>query len=416
LKNIPHIFRAILLLAWIASVGVGCMEAFGQRARFEDFFEVQNQPTSPPIPDRGIFNNSPPVQLQPPAEIIGQPEIFYTQPRIDAFQQPVIPNQSTPFPYFPYQSPDPFGSGVQPFQPQPQPYWGTPPSPTYEGTNSNWLPSIDWNRFNQEYLQRFLERPRARQTYIYGRSKENQLGINDVEIATTLAWQNFLQSNQPLRITPGFMVHYWNGPNSIANPGFDLPARAYSILASLDHITNPANQIGLETGFTAGYYSDFRNHSSDGIRLTGRALGWTRLNSYTIAKLGIEYFDRIKVKMLPAFGVYMTPNSDTKIDLYFPKPKLSHRIPNLNDIEAWVYVGGEYGGGSWIIERTAGTDDQVDINDVRAYIGIEWMGPRRVTGFLEAGYVFDREILYRSAPLTRLDIADSFLIRSGFAF
>jgi hypothetical protein len=349
---------------------------------------------------------------------LGQPEIIYTSPpnygNPGGFQQQPIPTQSNPFPQFPYQAQDPFGSGVQTIQPPGTPYWGN--QPNYQGTNSNWLPNIDWNRFNQDYVQRVFERPRARQTFIYGRSKDQQLGINDIELATTLTWADFLGTNQPLRTTPGFIFHYWNGPNTVANPGFDLPPRAYSIFVSFDHLTNPANQIGLENSFTVGYYSDFQNHSSDGIRFTGRALALSRLNSYTIAKLGVEYFDRINIKMLPAFGVYMTPTPDLKLDLFFPKSKLSHRIPNLNDTEAWIYVGAEYGGGSWVIERMGGMDDQVDINDVRSYLGIEWMGPRRVTGFFEAGYVFNREILYRSAPLTKLEISDSFMIRSGFAF
>jgi hypothetical protein len=376
-----------------------------------DFFEVQNQAAPSPFPGR-TYSSAPPTQLQAPPAVLGQQEIIYTNPPNYGqpnFQAPVTPSQSPPFPYYPYASPDPFGSGVQPIYPPVQ-------QPNYEGTNSNWLPNIDWNRINQDYLQRVFERPRARQTYIYGRSSDNQLGINDIELATTLTWADFLQTNQPLRTTPGFIFHYWTGPDSAANPGFDLPPRAYSTFINFDHLTNPANQFGLENSFTVGYYSDFENHSSDGIRFTGRVLAWSRWNSYAITKIGVEYLDRVRVKMLPAFGVYMTPTPDLKIDLYFPRPRISHRIPNIYDTEAWVYVGGEYGGGSWVIERMGGMDDQVDINDVRAYMGMEWMGPLRVTGFFEAGYVFNREILYRSNPMNRLEISDSFMIRSGFAF
>ena len=79
-------------------------------------------------------------------------------------------------------------------------------------------------------------------------------------------------------------------------------------------------------------------------------------------------------------------------------------------------MGAEYGGGSWVIDRADGTPDQADINDVRSFIGLEWIGLRRVTGFLEVGYVFDREIVYRSSPNNALDIEDAFLFRSGLAF
>jgi hypothetical protein len=303
--------------------------------------------------------------------------------------------------------------------------YGSPQAPNrwpYQGTGTNWLPSVDWTwpqqawqTFRTQFLPRVLERPRARQTYLQG-SNGNELNINDLEIATTATLPNFLQGNQPLRISPGFIFHWWDGPDSNVYPQFDLPARAYSTYLAFDHITNPANQSGFETNLTVGYYSDFQNTSSDAIRLTGKVLGWQRLNPYTVGKLGIEYFDRVDVKMLPAVGVYMTPNPDMKLDLYFPRPKLSHRIPNFGDLEAWMYVGGEYGGGSWAIDRRDGTGDQVDINDVRAFVGMEWMGPRRVTGFFEFGYAFDREIVYRSNAMNILDLQDTLMVRSGLAF
>lgn len=260
-----------------------------------------------------------------------------------------------------------------------------------------------------------MEHPRGRQTYLAG-NNGNELGINDIEIATTVNRANFWNGPTALKISPGFIFHYWDGPDSTVYPLFDLPPQAFSAYLSLDHITDPSKVSGLETNLTIGYYSDFDNTSSDALRATGKLLGWYRLNCYTVGKLGVEYFDRVDVKLLPAVGVYMTPTPDMKFDLYFPKSKLAHRIPNINDFEAWAYVGGEYGGGSWAIMRRDGSTDQVDINDVRAYIGIEWMGPRRVTGFFEFGYVFDRSILYRSDAMTSLDLQDALMIRSGFSF
>ncbi len=439
------------MLAIFAGVGC-CAKSWAQRARFEDFFQVQNSPTPPPFPSRTIVNSPPPIQITPPPAVLQNPGSFsqgtpvtqgpnfaptFNAPTVDPFQIqnqpfPVFPTQNAPQPIYPPINNQPgFGSGFQ----NPQPQFGTPQydpnqfglgqAPNawpYEGTSSNWLPAIDWSKpqqawqsFQQDFLPRVLERPRARQTYLFG-DNGNELNINDIELATTATIQNFLQSNQPLRITPGFVFHFWDGPDSVVHPGFDLPAQAYSGFIALDHLTNPANPAGLETSFTVGYYSDFKNTSSEAFRFTGRLLRWRRLNSYTIGKFGIEYFDRVNVKMLPAFGVYLTPTPDIKFDLFFPKTKLAHRIPNISDFEAWVYVGGEYGGGSWAIERMGGMEDQVDINDVRSFVGVEWMGPRRVTGFFEAGYVFNREILYRSNPINQLDLQDTFMIRSGFAF
>ena len=111
----------------------------------------------------------------------------------------------------------------QPFQPVAPIRW------PYEGTGTNWLPAIDftlpkqaWASFQNQFLPRLLERPRARYTYIVG-DNDNQLNINELEFATTLTRPNFLRSNQPLRISPGFVATWLDGPNSNVSPGFDLP-------------------------------------------------------------------------------------------------------------------------------------------------------------------------------------------------
>jgi len=471
-------FRAIIVLALCASTLGTCVVVNAQRPRFPDFFgsngtpaiapgttgiPLGNQPPGLILPNFGqsgipaITNptiGSPPVILQPPVQtgtqFFGQPTLVppnigtgalpnFQPPSLNPFQ---IPNQS--FPGFPNG-----GTGTQNFQIYPpansQPLVGptvAPPPvrtvpnfqpPAINRSFPNNTPSVGqsffgnstgrsgllawpqkaWSDFNNDFLPRLLERPRARQTYIPG-DGDNELNINDVEIATTLNLPNFLNSNQPLLISPGFIFHFWNGPEGTT--GFDLPPRAYSAYLSFDHTTDTRRNFGLENNFTIGVYSDFDHIDDDSIRLTGKLLGWQRINRYLIGKFGIEYLDRVQTKLLPAFGIYATPNDDIKLDLYFPRTKLSHRIPNFNDYEVWAYVGGEYGGGSWTIERDAGTDDQVDLNDVRTFIGLEWIGPRRVSGFLEFGYVFERELVYKSDPTNELNLQDSIMIRSGLAF
>ena len=342
----------------------------------------------------------PPVQQLPQNFNLPQPTFQQPQVRQPQFQ---LPNLGFQGQYNPYQNRWP-----------------------YQGTGTDWLPSIDWSwprqqwkRFQTQFLPRVLERPRFRHTYLHGSNRSgvdgNELDINDFEIATTLTRPNFLGSGQPLRISPGAIFSFWDGPET-SSTGFDLPARAFSAYLAFDHVTDLTRSGGFETNATVGVHSDYDNFSSDSLRLTGRVLGWQRINSYTVGKLGIEYFDRVRVKLLPAVGLFMSPNPDMKLDLYFPRTKLSHRVPNLGEYEAWAYVGGEYGGGSWAIERIDGSDDQVDINDVRAFLGIEWIGPRRVTGFVDFGYAFERELVYRSNPIDNLDLQDTLFVRTGVAF
>ncbi|QEG20688.1 hypothetical protein [Mariniblastus fucicola] len=383
-----------------------------------DPFSSGNQPfpvfptvQQPAFIGNGNPNFQLPQNLQPPNI---QPQVFQPQvapvspPPVQSFRD-VTGNQ----PAFNYNLPQ--GQGYLP-----QNQW------PYQGTGTDWLPSIDWtwanqawSNFRNNFLPRVLERPRARQTWIYGSggnsSIGNELGINDLEVATTATWPRFFGGPQPLRISPGFAAHWWHGPDTVET-GVDLPPRAYSAYLAFDHTTDPARGFGFDNNFTIGVYSDFDNLSSDSLRMTGRLVGWRRINEYMVGKIGVEYLDRIRLKMLPVFGIYANPNPDMKIDLTFPRSKVSHRIPNFNNFEGWAYVGAEYGGGSWAIDRAAGFEDQVDINDVRAFMGLEWMGPRRVTGFFDVGYVFERELVYRTAPLADIPIQDSFMIRSGIAF
>ena len=294
--------------------------------------------------------------------------------------------------------------------------------------NSTW-PNQAWARLQTVQWQRLLERPRFRYTNVFGDpgpgDPGNELSVQDIEIATTVNFPNFLYSGLPLRVSPGFVLNLWQGPHQ-ATTGFDLPSRAYSAYFAFDYLT-PTNQpLGAELNFTLGVYSDFNHVTSDSLRLTGVGLGWWRLAPQTTAKLGVEYLDRVDIKILPAAGIFITPSPNLKMDLYFPRPRIATRIPNLGNNEVWAYVGGEYGGGSWTVRRLLGPtviSDRVDINDLRIFTGFEWLGPRNVTGFAEIGYVFDRELVFVEDPdgpdpdpLSRLKLEDAFMLRAGFSF
>ena len=79
------------------------------------------------------------------------------------------------------------------------------------------------------------------------------------------------------------------------------------------------------------------------------------------------------------------------------------------------------GGGSWTIRRDNGTTDSVDINELRAILGIEWGMPDAIragrrTGFFEIGYVFNREIKYRYNPDDDIKPGDGMMFRIGIGY
>ena len=406
--------------------------ADAQRPRFPDFFQAQ--PATP-----GSVA-APPTFVSPPS--------FSTQGAI-APGTTIAPQSNAPFPVFdPFQStgvqPLPFSNSqvpantvpsiqfppnqtqsfqaspffdqpaLQPFELQQPQFFGSPNSQEFPraAQTGSFL-----TRFRDDYLPRLLERPRFRHTYLPG-NNGNELQIHDIEFATTLTFPRFLFTEEPVRITPGFIGHFWDGPETLGpfGTGFDVPETAFSAFLTMEHYSNPDLRAGVESNFTVGVYSDYNHLDSDSLRITGVGLGWVRVNETNIFKFGVEYFDRLELKLLPAFGLFIRPTNDLQLDLYFPRPRIAQRMPTYRALESWLYIGGEYGGGNWTVERDFG-DDRIDINDYRAVLGLEWYNQRGVTGFFEIGYVFDRELVSQAAfPSRKLKLQDTIILRSGLEF
>jgi len=256
-------------------------------------------------------------------------------------------------------------------------------------------------------------------TYLYGQGVD-ELQINEVELFTSAVFKNFAHSPNGLRVTPGFIFDFLAGPD--VPGGISLPPRLYS--AYIDALWQPqiTPQFSADLDVRVGVYSDFQAFNGDTLRYPSRALGVLQITPTTAFKLGVEYFDRLRVKLLPAGGILWTPNEQTRFDIYFPRPKLAQYLTCYGNTELWWYVGGEYGGGSWTLERASdaaddpGGRERIDINDIRVYVGIDWNNLNRFNGLLEIGYVFDREILVQNHPSENVDPKDTFMVRGGLRF
>ncbi len=360
---------------------------------------------------------------RPPASAYGA---TIQQPRFDPFS--TDPTQTSP-PVLVAPPTTAFGSYGNPtVAPTPgyppanaSPYFT--PNATYPGYPAqpssmfpNWQPSgVAWpNGIPPGNYLRLFENRYLRYSWIRGNRDGNDVDQNDIDLGLTMNLPNFMSSGQPLKVTPVFIFHFWNGPSPPVTTS-DLPSQAYSALVDLSWMTNPVNKFGAELSFAAGVYSDFSKVSGNSIRYTGIGLGWMKISPNVTVKGGIEYLDRARLKLLPGVGLFWQPNPDTRLDIYFPRPKIARRLRQLGNTDVWFYVRGEYGGGSWSIKRTSGAQDQADINDLRLVTGIEWKTLTNITGYVEAGYVFNREIYYRMGS-PKLDLKDTFMLSGGFAF
>jgi hypothetical protein len=249
--------------------------------------------------------------------------------------------------------------------------------------------------------------------------------IHDTDVSLVLTYPNFLFSNQPLYVAPSFSLHLWDGPDtdSAPPPGQpDLPSRAYS--AFLDSLwrSDPNLFFGGEAGVRVGIFSDFDTLNSDSLRVMGQGLLRLRVTPTVTARGGVIYVNRNRIKMIPAGGILWQPNPQTRFDIYFPQPKLAQYLTTLGNQDVWWYVAGEYGGGSWTVNRaTNDLSERVDINDIRVILGLEW-GPQewfregRRLGFIEAAWVTEREIRYAQSVADNISLRDTFMLRAGFGY
>ncbi|XZE56450.1 hypothetical protein SH139x_002564 [Planctomycetaceae bacterium SH139] len=264
---------------------------------------------------------------------------------------------------------------------------------------------------------KFLQGPRLRHGWLGGGDGgSGDFGVNETEVSVALAFPNFLWSGQPIYVLPSFSLDLWDGPRGAA----DLPSSAYEAFLDFGWQTDPNQILGIETGLRVGVFTDFDTFNSDSLRIMGQALGKFRLTPRTTLKAGVMYIDRIRYQLIPAGGILWQPTPYSRWDIYFPEPKVSRYLRTVGTKDVWGYVAGEYGGGSWTVTRTNNVEDRVDVNDMRVLVGLEWgrsdlIRSGRRTGFVEAGWVFEREILYDTTPGS-FEPDSTFILRAGIGY
>ncbi len=257
------------------------------------------------------------------------------------------------------------------------------------------------------------------------RGGSDGLGLSSMELKGVLALP--VPSRQyPLIITPGFAMHYFDGPSTghrHAPPhGWaerDLPPRVYDAYAQVRWMRRLGPRWGIDLAVTQGVFSDFQRGTDDNYRITGHGIAaWSYTPDLKFV-LGAAYVDRMKTEVLPVCGLIWTPHEEVKFELVFPHPRIARRIYTFgayaDDVQDWLYVAGEFGGGIWAVERTSGAADRFDYTDFRVVLGLERKVLRGLDGRLEVGYVFGREVRYARGT-SSLEPPDTVMLRGGVRY
>lgn len=415
------------------------------------------QPTAPatsgsvysaPTTSGGVYGSqAQPVTPGTPAPVPGQSGVYGAAPAPqgnDAIPSPwsvpppAAPPSATAPPalnYPPGQVPSyaPAGPGVAP-GPGAIYQGATPPPSNWDpyaapgtGTQSVFpqggiFPGVGGQDFYNTMIK-FRESTGFRFTWIPGNGG-SELGVDDLELYSTFAFPFLSTAGPPLRVTPGFTFHWWNGPISSALPqSQDMPSVTYD--AYLDAAWNPqlTPVLGGELSFRIGVYSDFKRVTADSLRFQGT--GYLTLNMTPNWKLkgGVMYLDRVRIKMLPAGGAIWVDNASDpsmEISILFPNPRFAMRLPRSVGADIWWYVRGDYGGDSWTIKRTsginAGATERVDYNDLRLATGLDFYRMRGLRGYIEVGLAFSRELVYEAGWTDKFKPNSAVFLGGGLAF
>ncbi|PQO47582.1 DUF6268 family outer membrane beta-barrel protein [Blastopirellula marina] len=236
----------------------------------------------------------------------------------------------------------------------------------------------------------------------------DNIGMTDVLGTITLGFPAPTRDS-PLIVTPGFGMHFLVGPESI-----DAPPTLYDAFLTTRWIRPLNEKWGLILSGTAGYYSDFKQKSSDAFRPSAMAIATYNWNKQWQLLGGVVWLNRDDFNILPIAGLVWT-GENRKLELTFPRPRYSQLWDYGPGYEDWWYLTGELGGGTWSVQRADGANDLLTISDFRAIVGFERRRDGGGKSFIEFGYVFGRQFEYKYQPYT-IDMSDTVMIRSGWWF
>ena len=240
-------------------------------------------------------------------------------------------------------------------------------------------------------------------------------GYNRVRSATTwlpghddrfgwLSYESFggAKVNNWPTLVSGFGVHFLDGPVQT-----DMPPRLFDFSIGVQDRRLVQPNIGYDLVFRVGAFSDFEGSAEDGVRYPSHAVTFFRFNPRMEMVLGVDVLDRDDISLLPVAGMIWRPADWLRLEAVFPRPRLAARIM---DTTQWIFLGGELGGGTWAVERVGFVDDNATYRDLRLVLGWETVGEESLNSSFEIGYVFDRELSYRSS-MGDYEPPDGFMLR-----
>lgn len=223
----------------------------------------------------------------------------------------------------------------------------------------------------------------------------NGLGWSDVVGKSTIKFPH----------APFVWVSPQAGAHFISNSGRpNVPSSVYDVSLEVVFGLPLSEKWIVQGGISPGIFSDFQGAGGDEFRLPFRGLMFYKWSETLTIGGGFLYLDRPDVNTLPLVGLSYIPSDDFRVEIWFPRAKISKRYWAIENVERWVYAAAEFGGGSWAIQRDSGLSDNFAYRDYRMLFGVEQKCPGGLGWFVEGGLIFGRQMTFaRTDTETSLD-------------
>lgn len=295
------------------------------------------------------------------------------------------------------------GGVVDPFM-NPQPMMVAPPVQVFPGVNGPQPYRYGWTlRAEFEYL--------AKESVFFGPINLGEAELFGVNIEA--------QNAMPLGAggwvfihTPSFSWRQINGPPvPVAVDGL------YDFGWDFKLVTPAVGGWGGEVAFEPSIVTDLESDidSSRSIQWDGRAALYWQWGPALTWVGGIMYWDRVEDKVLPYAGAIWRPNPIWEFRLMYPESQAKVFLGTSGGWAHWLYARAEFHSESYGIEALPGVDSEVQIDDWRATLG--WQFDNGISaGFIEAGWVFERDVLFGSPLGFGASVDSGFMTRAGWRF
>ena len=260
-------------------------------------------------------------------------------------------------------------------------------------------------------------------------------GLGEMEIFEYDGEMRYIRptsSGMVFTAAPQLGIRGWEGPDSRVGRSIDLPGNVYRLGVDLTASTRASDSLSLQFGFTPSINSDFgQNLSRDAYNWDGRGIALYRASPDLMLALGLLYWDRVHDQILPYAGFIYTPDPMWEFNIVFPNPRVSVLLSDSGIMKVWFYTRAEYRVEAYEIERdrlelvptlapivepaSPPMKDKIELEDWRILMGVRTRNHRGVSTFVEAGWVFGRNVEFLHGT-PGFDIASGFITRAGWQF